>query len=227
MTEICLKPIRGNVMRLTKVDSCGSPIHAAKAYAVSDGFVSVELKAAVESGTEYKVKGANDKFIINTLGRSQVKWWDVTINFVGVDPELFAIATGAPLVLDDSATPQTVGVRGRTDVYQDFALEVWTDLDGQACVGGNVAYGYSILPWITGGYIGDWTFENAALTMPISGARTQAGSQWGVGPYNVNKGMQDGLSKPLLTPIGATDHFDFHATYLAPPTAQCGAQTLA
>jgi hypothetical protein len=227
MTTVCLKPIRGNVMRLTKLDACGTPVHGSKAFVVTDGFVSVELKAQIESGTEYKLKGANDQFIVNDVGRPLLKWYEVTINMGEVDPEAFNIATGSPIVLDDSATPQSVGYRVREGVYQDFALELWTDLSGQPCSGGNVAYGYLLLPWVTNAIVGDFTVENGLLTMPIQGARTHNNSLWGTGPFSVNKGMVDGLSKPLLTPIAATDHLDMHMTYLAPPVAQCGAQTLA
>lgn len=227
MATYCLKPIRGNIMRVTKLDACGAPVHGAKAMVVTDGFVSVELKAQIDNGTEYKLRGANDKYIVNDIGRPLLQWYDVTINFGQVDPELYNIATGSPIVLNDASTPESIGFRLSENVYQDFALEVWTDLSGQACVGGNVSYGYLLLPWVTNAIVGDFTVENGLLTMPVQGARTKKGGAWGVGPYNVNKGFVDGLSKPLLTSIGANDHADFHLTNLAPPVAVCGAQTLA
>lgn len=227
MTSVCLKPIRLDVIRVTKLDSCGAPIHGSKVFAVSDGTVSVEAKMEIEAGTEYKLKGANDKFIVNDVGRPLLKWINLTINMGKVDPELYSLVSGAPIVLDDSATPQSVGMRVREQVFQDFALEGWTDLQGQACVGGNVAYGYVVFPWVTNAIIGDFTLENALATFPIQQARTKSGSAWGVGPYNVNKGQVSGLPLPLLTSINALDHMDLHLTTLAPPAALCGAQDLA
>lgn len=227
MTSVCLKPIRLDVIRVTKVDACGAPIHGSKTFVVTDGMVSVEVKMEIEAGTEYKLKGANDKFIVNDVGRPLLKWANLTINMGQVDPELYSLVTGAPIVLDDAATPNSVGFRVREGVYQDFALEGWTELSGQACVGGNVSYGYVLFPWVTNAIVGDFTLENALATFPIQQARTKSGSAWGVGPYNVNKGVVDGLSKPLLTSINVKDHMDFHTTTLAPPAAVCGAQDLA
>lgn len=227
MPTVCLKPIRLDVVRVTKVDACGAPIHGSKTYVVSDGAVSVEVKMEIEAGTEYKLKGANDRFIVNDVGRPLLKWANVTINMGKVDPEMYSLVTGSPIVLDDAATPNSVGFRIREQVYQDFALEGWTDLSGQACVGGNVAYGYILFPWITNAIVGDFTLQNELITFPIQQARTKSGSAWGVGPFNVNKGVLDGLSKPLLTSINTLDHIDFHTTTLAPPTAVCGAQDLA
>lgn len=227
MTSVSLKPIRLNVIRLTKLDACGAPIHGSKVFCVSDGMVSVEVKMEIEAGTEYKLKGANDKFIVNDVGRPLLKWANLTINMGKVDPEMYNLASGAPIVLDDSATPQSVGFRLREGVYQDFALEGWTDLQGQACLGGNVAYGYVLFPWVTNAIVGDFTLDNSLATFPIQQARTKSGSAWGVGPYNVNKGAVSGLPLPLLTSINTLDHMDLHLTTQPPPVAVVGAQDLA
>lgn len=226
MTTVCLKPIRLNVIRVTKVDACGAPIHGSKTFVVTDGTVSLDVKLNIEAGTTYKLKGANDKFIVNDVGRPLLNWADLTLNVGKVDPELHALMTGMPIVLDDAATPQSIGFRLREQTFQDFALEGWTDLSGQQCVGGNVAYGYVLFPWVTNAILGDFTLDNSLATFPIQQARTKSGSAWGVGPFNVNKGVQDGLSKPLLTAINVLDHMDFHTTTLAPPAAVCGAQDL-
>lgn len=227
MPTVCLKPIRLDVVRVTKVDACGTPIHGSKTFVVSDGTVSLDVKMNIEAGTTYKLKGANDQFIVNDVGRPLLNWADITLNMGKVDPEMYALMTGMPIVLDDAATPNSVGFRIREKTFQDFALEGWTDLSGQACVGGNVAYGYVLFPWVTNAILGDFVLDNSLATFPIQQARTKSGSNWGVGPFNVNKGVVDGLSKPLLTAITAQDHMDFHTTTLPPPVAVCGAQDLA
>jgi hypothetical protein len=227
MTTYCLKPIRGSVMRLTKVDSCGAPVHGPKASVTSEGFVSVELTMEVEDGTDYQVRGANDKFIVNSRGKPRLRWVNAVINFGQVDPELYNIATGNPLVLNDAATPEAVGFRIRENVSSDFALEVWTDLDGLACIGGVPAYGYLLMPWVKDGMVGDFTVQNELITFPINRCRTERGSTWGTGPYNVNNKITGTPGPaPLLTAIDTLDHLDFHLTTLAPPTATCGAVTL-
>lgn len=227
MATYCLKPIRGKVMRLTRLDACGAPVHGPKATVTSKGFVSVEITMEVEDGTEYQLKGADDTFIVNDRGRPQIKWANVTINMGNVDPDVYNIATGSPLVMNDATIPEAVGFRVREAVYGDFALEVWTDLSGQACAAGVPAYGYLLLPWVKDGIVGDFTVQNELITFPIAQARTSAGSGWGVGPYNVDNRVNAPVGpSPLLTAMQATDHLDFHMTTLAPPAATCGAVTL-
>lgn len=227
MTTYCLKPIRGNVMRVTKLDSCGAPVHGPKASVTSDGFVSVEITMEIEDGTDYQVRGANDKFIVNSRGKPLLRWANPVINFGNVDPELYNLVTGNPLVLNDAATPEAVGFRVRGNVSANFALEVWTDLDGLACIGGVPAYGYLLLPFVTDGMVGDFTIQNELITFPINRARTSEGSQWGTGPYNVNNKLSAPTGPaPLLSAIDTKDHIDFHLTTLAPPAATCGAVTL-
>jgi hypothetical protein len=227
MATYCLKPIRGNVMRMTKLDACGAPVHGAKASVTSSGFVSVEVTMEIEDPTEYKLKGANDQFVYNDRGRPLLKWASLVINMANVDPELYNMATGSPLVMNDAVIPEAVGFRLREAVYGNFALEVWTDLSGQPCSGGSTSYGYVLFPWIVDAMIGDFTVQNEAITFPINQARTKSGSLWGVGPYNVdNKISAPAGPSPLLTPITSTDHMDMHLTTLAPPTAVCGAVTL-
>lgn len=228
MATYCLKPIRGNVMRLTKLDACGAPIHGPKATVTSSGFVSVEVTMEFEDPTEYKLKGANDQFIVNDRGRPLLKWATLVINMGNVDPDVYNISTGSPLVMNDAAVPEAVGFRVREAVFGNFALEVWTDLSGQPCSGGSAAYGYALFPWIVDASVGDFTIQNELLTFPISQARTHNASLWGVGPYNVdNKISAPAGPSPLLTAIQSTDHLDFHMTTLAPPAATCGAVTLA
>jgi hypothetical protein len=214
-------------MRLTKLDGCGAPIHGPKASVTSEGFVSVEVTMEFEDPTEYKLKGANDAFIYNDRGRPLLKWASLVINMGNVDPELYNIATGSPLVMNDAVTPEAVGYRLREQVYGNFALEVWTDLSGQPCTNGAQSYGYVLFPWIVDAAVGDFTIQNETITFPISQARTHNNAGWGVGPYNVdNKISAPAGPSPLLTPIQALDHMDMHLTTLAPPAATCGAVTL-
>jgi hypothetical protein len=214
-------------MRITKLDSCGVPVHGPKATVTSKGFVSVEITMEVEDGTEYKVKGADDTYLVNDRGRPIINWANIKINMGNVDPDVYNLTTGAPLVMNDATVPEAVGFRIREGVYQDFALEVWTDLSGQACAAGVPAYGYTLIPWVKDAIVGDFTIQNELITFPIQSARSSAGSGWGVGPYLVDNRVNAPVGpSALLTPIHALDHLDFHMTTLAPPVATCGAVTL-
>lgn len=227
MVTYCPVFIRGSVMRITKLDACGVPVVGLKSTVVSEGFVSVEARANVEDPQEYKLKGANDRFIVNTRGKPLLKWWDLTVNFGNVDPDVYNLTTGNPLVLNDATIPEAVGFRVRENVSANFALEIWTDIAGQACVGGTQSWGYSLFPFVVDGMVGDHTFQNDVISFPISQARTEKGSGWGTGPYNVitRVNAPAGPSK-LLDAITSLDHQHLQVTTLAPPTAQCGAFAL-
>lgn len=224
-----LKPIRGEVMRITKLDACGTPVTGPKSRLVTDGFISVEGTVEVEDGQEYKQKGANDKFIFNSRGRPLIKWLNLTISFGRVIPDAYNLTTGSPLEMNDAAVPEAVGFRVRENVFADFALEVWTSLEGQPCVG-QQSYGYMLLPWVTDAIPGDYNIQNDTITFPLKSARTHRDSQWGVGPYNViNKLTGATGPSPLLVPVQTgnfSDHQIFELTTLAPPAVTAGAVSL-
>lgn len=224
MTTQCLKPVRGKVARITKLDACGAPVLGAKSQVVTEGFISVEGQIQIEDPQEYKVKNANDKFLYNSRGKPLIKWIDLTLNFGQVDPEAYNLITGSPIELNDNTVPDAVGYRIRENVSANFALELWTDLEGLACVGGNAQYGYMLLPFCKDAIVGNWTWQNDTITFPIQSARTDHGSAWGVGPYNViNKLSAPTGPSPLLVAIDALDHMLLELTTLAPPSPSCGA----
>lgn len=228
MATECLKPFRGKVMRVTKLDACGAPVEGTTSTVVSDGFVSIEQRAVFRDPDEYEVVNANGALCLNERSQAQLKWIELTINLCSVDPEMINIMTGSPLVLDDTpVTPNTVGFRTRENVAGYFALEAWTDLGGQPCSGGVTKYGYILLPFIVDGVLGDITLENGPVSFSVTQARTKNNSPWGTGPYNVRI-EQDGTpaDAPLLTAINALDHRHIQMTTLAPPTSACGAVAL-
>lgn len=227
MATECLKPFRGKVIRVTKLDSCGAPVEGATSVVVSDGFVSIEQRAVYRDPDEYEVVNANGDLCLNERSQAQLKWIELTINLCSVDPSMINIMTGSPLVMDDAATPNTVGFRTRENVAGYFALEAWTDLGGQPCSGGTPKYGYILLPFVVDGVVGDITIENGPVSFSVTQARTKNNSPWGTGPYEVRI-EQDGTpaNAALLTAIAATDHRHIQMTTLAPPTAACGASAL-
>jgi hypothetical protein len=222
-----LKPFKGEVMRITKLDACGNPVTGPKSQLVTDGFVSVEGTAEVEDGQEYKLKGANDKFIYNTRGKPRIKWWNLNINLARVSPDAYNMTTGAPLEMNDAATPEAVGYRIDEDMDAMFAMELWTSLEGLPCINGVQSYGYMLLPWVRDAIPGDWTVANDVISFPLKSARTEKAAGWGVGPYNViNRISGTPGPSPLLVPVGAKQHQIMMLTTLAPPAVTAGAVSL-
>jgi hypothetical protein len=212
-------------MRVTKLNACGGYTAGPASVVVSKGFVSVAQTANYRDPDEYEVVNANGELCVNERSDSQLKWLDLVITLCDVDVEMINLMTGSPLVLDDAVSPNNVGFRTRENVTAHFALEVWTDLAGAACVGSTQKYGYVLLPWVRSGTVGDVTIENAAASFTVN-ARTSAGSQWGTGPYNVRNTAVAPAPAKLLTAIGSTDHRHIEVVTLAPPSPACGATAL-
>lgn len=230
MATVCAKPFHGKAMRVTKLDACGTPVEGTCSTVVSKGFVTVTNSYVYRDPDEIEVVNANGDLCISERGRSLLKWIESQIVFCEVDPDLINLLTGDPVVLDDTApTPRSVGYRvdSALEGLANFALEVWTDLSGQPCdAAGNVQYGYFLMPFYGNGFFSDdLVFQNGEASVTVS-ANTKAGSQWGVGPYNVRGDATLGTPEPLLTAIGANVHQHFEVVSIAPPTAACGCVAL-
>ena len=226
MATECLKPFKGRVMRITKLNSCGAFTASANQVVVTEGFISVEQTINWRDPDEYEAVNANGRLCVNERGAPQLKWVDVTINLCEVDVEAWNFLTGAPIVVDEATpTPNNVGFRLRENTYGNFAIEVWTDLAGQTC-STTPKFGYLLLPWLTDGNAGDLTIENATANFSAK-ARTKNNSPWGVGWANVRNtaGVTPAPAK-LLTAITAADHRHMEVVNLAPPSPACGSTAL-
>lgn len=229
MTQ-CVALARGRRMRLTRLDECGLPDPGPTGTLVTDGFISVAMTPNYQDPEEISQLNANGDICVDDQGASALRWVDLEMVFCRIDPDAINIITGNPLVANDAATPESVGFRinSATTGTANFALELWSGVPGQPCVDGDVQYGYWLFPFVVQARVGEWTVENAALTLTLS-ARTSAGSLWGLGPtaYTVRQDATTGTPERILTAIDDTDHIHFEIVTQAPPAAACGATTLA
>lgn len=226
MADKCFPLVGGRVMRATRLDQCGNPDYGPCATVTSDGFVSVASTATIDEGETIELRNANGKMCVRLRPAPTITGFTVVVTFCSVDPALFTAFTGQPQVLD-ADTGDVVGFRVNTAVDTStfaVALEVWSNVPSEACTGADVAYGYVLYPFLSGGTIGDYTIENNAVTFQVVGMETKSNGGWDVGPYNVIN--EQGVPAPLATPIGADDHLHVQVTYLAPPEAVCGCQRL-
>jgi hypothetical protein len=216
-------------MRVTRLDGCGAKVLGPDSTVTSDGFVSVGLSAQTDEGQTISVTNAAGRVCILDEPAPAFTGYELSIEFCGVNPDLFSLLTGQEVVMDSQATPQGVGFRVNSGVDADesgFALEVWSNVPTAACEeGSGVAYGYFLIPFAKGGIIGDFTIANDAVNFTLTGARSKDGSAWGVGPYNVVKDASS-IDAPLKTPIDSKDHLHMELTTVAPPEAVCGATAL-
>lgn len=209
--------VRGRKMRVTAVDGCCAPAFGPDGQVVTEGFVSVALTANITTPDAITVTNANGKTCVNDQGCPEFNGYSAEITFCDVNPCLFAMVTGQPVVLD--ANGEVSGFRmnsGISSCDQGFALEVWMGVPGVACAGESGAFGYLLIPCLQGGVVGDFTIENAAVTFTVTGAVTKGGNSWGAGPYNVVEDA-DGDPSTLPSPIDPDDHLYVTFTTIAPP----------
>jgi hypothetical protein len=218
-------------MRVTRLDGCGRPDESDPdaVQVTTDGFVSIEVTANTEEGDAITVTNAAGRVCVNQQPCPTFNGYAVNITFCDVDPDLFALTTGMPSVLDGNG--DGVGFRVNSDISvcdSGYALEVWSKVPGVVCDpggGGEVTSGYLLFPFLQGGVFGDFTIENDAVSFNVQGATTKTGSGWGVGPYDVI--LDDtGTAGPLLAPIEKGDHLHVQLTEVAPPQPSCGAGPL-
>ncbi len=134
MAATCWTPLRGQRIRVTIVDECGTPNAAltASSMATSSGFISVAYSPQYEDGDEFIQKNANGELCVNDRSCDVFKRYNVTITMCNVDPDLLGIITGAPAEVNVSGI--NVGFRTREGVAcSNFALELWSGVPGQTC----------------------------------------------------------------------------------------------
>lgn len=230
MATKCYAPVRGSVIRATRLDACGEPIAGASAVVVSKRISSVTIDEVTEDGTNIRERNFGDELMIVDDAYTEQIGFTADIALCGVDPDMISLFTNQPVVRN--AAGDVVGFDANTGINLDdfgFSLEIWSKLAGSACTAaGYREWGYTVFPFLKGGRLGGFSFENAAVQFTISGAQTRDGNAWGVGPFDVDRGVGPALSPaPLHTPLGENTAFRSIVVALDPPPASCGAFSLA
>jgi hypothetical protein len=223
----CFNIVRGKVLRATALDDCCSinvDSPPACEVVVSDGLISVALTAEIEAGETIRDRNWAGALCAVDRSPDQFLYWNVEITFCSVDPALISLLTGNPLEIDDEG--DLVGFRtaegGSTN---NVAIEMWSGTTPTNCGPGEAAtYGYTLLPCLSGGRMGDFTLENGRADFIVSGAFTKSGEGWGSGPYDVI--TDGGVAAPLETAIQSGEHHLLRRTDVAPPSADCTCYTL-
>lgn len=223
---VCAKPLQGETLRVTRLDVCGNPEFGDCAFVVSDGYVQAVITPSTEEGERFLQRTANGNAIVNQRGRPILNWYDVSLQFAEVDPELFTILTGLDPYVDDQERVIGFPVTESGFATANFALELWMGNAEDECNSDALPfYGYNLLPWVTEGALAeDITITNDLITFTVTG-RTRKGTPWGVGPYDVVIDQTEAPS-PLYSAIPTDTHHLPIWTQLAPPVAQCGCQSL-
>ncbi len=230
MPSVCHSVVRAPVARVTRLGPCGEILEEGCDFAVTSSFVDITLTKVFQDRQDALQLNANGDICVDKPKAPILRWYEVTITFCKVDPELFNIVSADPLVLNDALTPEAIGWCTLPDSASasNFALEFWTGTEDEGCDEDALVYGYGLLPRIVQGVIGDVTINNGVINFTVTGI-TRGANQWGTGPYNVivnETGPNAGLPGPLLTAVNTSSHKCFLWTELAPPEGFCGCQSL-
>src|SRR5690349_9388898 len=165
MTTKCYNQVRGSVIRVTKLDSCGNPDPGASAVVVSKKISTVAIEEVTESGTNIRERNFADELEVVDDAFEQFLGYNTNTTLCGVDPDLISLFTGQPVVLN--AAGDVVGFDVNTGIDLDgfgFALEVWSKIAGATCdPSGFRNWGYSLFPFLKGGRLGGFSFENGLV----------------------------------------------------------------
>ena len=195
MTSTCTVYLRSSVIRLTELTARGgvkSPITTGVTHRVR----AVRVDELVEDPGNTRLSDERGLLRGYIRRHAETVGYSLSIEFTHVDPAILMMLTDVPIVLDSRG--HVVGFDVNTEIGTTaFALEVWTKLGGQACIGGVPEYGYTIFPNLFGGRLSGFTFANGLVSFNVIGARTRLNSGWGVGPYDLVAGDTPRLPEPI------------------------------
>jgi hypothetical protein len=225
-----LSLVRGRRLRVTTLDNCGRVIYGDDSHAVSKGFVTVNFTANTTETDEINVTNANGEPCVYEASQQTLAGYTLEIAFCRVDPELASIVTGQPVVIGpDGSTIIGFDIDTKIEISEvNFAFELWMGVkkgDTACAAGTGEKLGYLLLPFLSGGILSDFTVENNAITFTLTGARTQDGNAWGVGPYgDIMYDAAGTVIGPMNSPISTTTALRLIEVDGAAPEAADGAR---
>lgn len=223
-----MTPVRGRRYRITRLDSCGNPVFGDDGQAVTKGVVTAAFTATTNSADDIQVVNSGGENCVFEPGVTSLEGFSAEIEFCGMDPDVFEIMTGMPVIYDIDGAAVGVAVDVGVDLESfAFSLEIWTGLKAEDACGqvGDIDYGYILVPYMKGGHLSDFTVENGAIDFTISDATSRTGGAWGKGPYNVVVNEGD-VAGPLLVSLTSTQVLVLMLTKVEPPAAAVGGRPL-
>ena len=223
--------LKGRRLRGTRLDSCGRPVYGQDSQVMTKGFITVGYTAQTTDTDEINVTNAAGEVCIYEAAVTQLVGYGVEIQFCNVDPELLSLMTGQPVVLGADGNT-VIGFDIDTKIALNktyFALEVWAGVPATGtCVAGSTgSFGYILLPFVSGGILGDFSVENGAVTFTLTGAKTKEGNAWGVGPYqDIMLNAAGSTPQAMQTPVSTSTAMRVINVDLAPPEPRDGLRPL-
>lgn len=174
--------VRGSVLRVTGLSQQGALPLASIRRCVSKSITRIEITEITNEVPDDVLRGEQDDLRLVVPGQAEVLGYTANIDFLHTDPEALSLLTSAPLHYDGDG--QIVGFTHETRLPATaFALEVWSRLSGP-CRDGR-RWGHTLVPFLRGGYLSGFSFENGLVSFSVHRARSIRGAKWSAGPYDI------------------------------------------
>lgn len=228
LADQCWSAIKACCIRVVRLDSCGRPVTGPNSVGLSKGFITVTASADIEEGEEFLQKNACGELCINEKDCDILKRYNLTVNFCKVDPGLVELMSGNRAITDPVTGDFTGWASGSNVQCEDgFSLELWQKIAGSNCgTDGIQQWAYHAWPWVTGGVVGDLTFENGPFTFDMT-AHTKAVGDGTWNPQPLVAAENDRGPFQVLAPgqgLLAGEHYLTTLTKVQPPCdgTECG-----
>jgi hypothetical protein len=216
VSTTCYAMVRGSTLRVTALRPDGAlPGSGPVSAAVSRSVIKVVINEVTDGQSNSTMRDEVDLPRVHLAGTDDTVGYTVDLDFLRVDPGMLNLLTGMPLALDES--DDVVGFDSRTKLpTASFGLEVWSKLSGVLCADGQ-KWGYTLFPFLRGGYLTGFAFDNGLVSFRMRSAQTRRASRWNVGPHEF-----DVMFERLLEPVSGNDSWITGITAVAPPEDSCG-----
>lgn len=215
----CYALVRGSSIRVTRLGNTGGLLDPIQ-YGVSKSVASVTINevSEAESNESLGSEETDDDIRLRLVRPAQTIRYLADISFLRTDPGILSLIAGVPLVLDDSGDVVGFDFETRRPATA-FALEVWSKLAASVCADGQRQWGYTLFPFLKGGYVSGVEFKNGLASFNLIGAQARRVPRWGAGPFDLT-----GTDERLLAPVSGNVLFKQFLTTAAPPTQVDGVQ---
>lgn len=183
MAALTPKPLKACAMRATLLDECGVPVNTStvvNSQITFKDFVSLSFSPNVEAGQDYTLRNACGELVYNTKDCDQTKYYDLTLQVVGLQPhleELFGVSSafvnaGGTIiggVVNDTSGEST---SNGGSCSSNILIEVWTNnASKERCAdNSDCPYVRWILPLTTNWTVsGDTSFTNDIFALEMTG----------------------------------------------------------
>lgn len=215
---ICATPIKGTVLRVVAVNTCGVPITGTGAFSVvSAGFVMVSSEPQYEDGEEFFERTADGTACVNQKDAPTLKRFQLTVDMCLIDPAMASYVADARLLTENAAVTGSGFAVREGNPETRFSLEVWQRVAGRgACDASGVQrYVYNAWPNVGNTQLGNYEIQNQRSTLQFIAETEAASPLWGDGP-----GAESWL--PAGEVIADDEHWAWNVTTNAPPVPACG-----